>query len=180
MNFTLVALGLVKVAFGGGVAAIGILLAFRGLNRILGIEPVGELRSGNAAAGLVHAASLLALGLLVQSAVRATFDAVDLTFQAPALPWTAVLKLALIALLHVGFSLAVGTGVLGLGVLLFDRMTPGLDEFAEVRRGNLACALLLSAILIVLALLTGPGLQAALDGLIPFPRLPADTYVAPN
>ena len=89
-------------------------------------------------------------------------------------------KLALFALLHVAVSLGVGTGVLGLGVLLFDRMTPGLDELAEVRRGNLACALLLSAILVVLALLTGPGLQAALDGLIPFPRLPADTFVAPH
>lgn len=180
MNFTLVALGLVKVAFGGGVAAIGILLAFRGLNRILGTDAVGDLRAGNTAAGVVHAASLLALGLLVHSAVRATFDAVDLTFRAASLPWTALPKLALFALLHVGFSLAVGTGVLALGVLLFDRMTPGLDELAEVRRGNVACALLLSAILVVLALLTAPGLQAALDGLIPFPKLPDDTYVAPR
>ena len=137
MNFTLVALGLVKVAFGGGVAAVGILLAFRGLNRILGTDPVEDLRAGNRAAGLVHAASLLALGLLVHSAVRATFDAVDLTFRAPTLPWTAVPKLALFALL-------------------------------------------LSAILVVLALLTGPGLQAMLDGLIPFPKLPADTYVSPR
>jgi uncharacterized membrane protein YjfL (UPF0719 family) len=179
MNFTLVALGLVKVAFGGGVAAIGILLAFRGLNRILG-TPVGDLRAGNVAAGLVHASSLLALGLLVHSAVRATFDAVDLTFQAAELPWTAVPMLALFALLHVGFSLAVGTGVLGLGVLIFDRMTPGLDELAEVRRGNVACALLLSAILLVVAVLTAPGLQVALDGLIPFPRLPEGTHVAPQ
>jgi uncharacterized membrane protein YjfL (UPF0719 family) len=180
MNLTLVALGLVKVLFGGGVAAVGILLAFRGLNRILGTDPVGDLRAGNVAAGMVHAASLLALGMLVHSAVSATFDAVDLTFRAPPLPWAAAPKLALLGLLHVGVSLAVGTGVLGLGVLLFDRMTPGLDELAEVRRGNLATALLLSAILVVLALLTGPGLQAMLDGLIPFPKLPADTYVAPR
>jgi uncharacterized membrane protein YjfL (UPF0719 family) len=181
MNLTLVALGLVKVAFGGAVAAFGILLAFRGLNRILGTDPVGDLRERNVAAGLVHAASLLSLGLLVHSAVLATFDAVDLTFRSPPpLPWASVPKLALFALLHVAFSLGVGTGVLGLGVLLFDRMTPGLDELAEVRRGNLACALLLSAILVVLALLTAPGLQAALDGLIPFPRLPANTYVAPR
>ncbi|MBF5042309.1 DUF350 domain-containing protein [Aggregicoccus sp. 17bor-14] len=180
MNFTLVALGLVKVAFGGAVAAVGILLAFRGLNRILGTDPVGDLRSGNTAAGLVHAASLLALGLLVHNAVQATFDAVDLTFRAPPLPWGQVPRLFLFALLHVTVSLGVGTGVLGAGVLLFDRMTPGLDELAEVRRGNVACALLLSAILVVLALLTGPGLQAALDGLIPFPHLPPNTYVSPR
>jgi uncharacterized membrane protein YjfL (UPF0719 family) len=180
MNLTLVALGLVKVAFGGGVAAFGILLAFRGLNRILGTDPVGDLRERNVAAGVVHAASLLSLALLVHSAVLATFDAVDLTFRAPPLPGASVARLALFALLHVAVSLGVGTGVLGLGVLLFDRMTPGLDELAEVRRGNLACALLLSAILVVLALLTAPGLQAALDGLIPFPRLPANTYVAPR
>jgi uncharacterized membrane protein YjfL (UPF0719 family) len=179
MNLVLVAVGLSKVLFGGLVAALGIWLAFRGLNRLLGIDPTVDLKQGNVAAGIVHAASLLALGLLVQRAVGATFDAVDLTFQTPHLRLAALARLTLFALLHVGLSLAVGSGVLALGMLLFDRMTPGVDELAEVRRGNVALALVLAAILIVLALLTAPGLQAALNGLIPFPELP-HTWRAPS
>jgi uncharacterized membrane protein YjfL (UPF0719 family) len=180
MNLVLVAVGLSKVLFGGLVAALGIWLAFRGLNRLLGIDPTVDLKQGNVAAGIVHAASLLALGLLVQRAVGATFDAVDLTFQTPPLRLGAAVRLTVFALLHVGLSLAVGSGVLALGMLLFDRMTPGVDELAEVRRGNVALALVLAAILIVLALLTAPGLQAALNGLIPFPELPHATWQAPS
>ena len=52
-----------------------------------------------------------------------------------------VARLALFAVLHVVLSLGVGTAVLALGVLLFDKMTPGLDELAEVRRGNVALAM---------------------------------------
>lgn len=178
MNLLLVAVGLSKVVFGGLVSALGIWLAFRGLHRLLGTDPTGDLRTGNVAAGVVHAASLLALGLLVQNAVTATFDAVDLTFRGPVAP-AALLRLTVFALLHVGVSLLVGTGVLALGVTLFDKITPGLDELAEVRRGNVAAALVLAAILVVIALLTAPGLQATLNGLIPFPELPASTFHSP-
>ncbi|PTL83850.1 DUF350 domain-containing protein [Vitiosangium sp. GDMCC 1.1324] len=181
MNLLLVAVGLSKVVFGGLVAALGIWLAFRGLNRLLGTaDPTGDLRNGNVAAGVVHAASLLALGLLVQNAVSATFDAVDLTFHGPSVALSALARLAFFALMHVGVSLLVGTGVLALGVILFDKMTPGLDELAEVRRGNVALALVLAAILVVIALLTAPGLQATLNGLIPFPTLPPSTLRAPS
>ena len=180
MNLLLVAVGLSKVVFGGLVAALGIWLAFRGLNRLLGTDPTVDLQQGNVAAGVVHAASLLALGLLVHNAVNATFDAVDLTFRGPSVEPSALVRLTFFALTHVGVALLVGTGVLALGVLLFDRITPGIDELAEVRRGNVALALVLAAILVVVALLTAPGLQAALNGLIPFPELPADTWRAPS
>lgn len=180
MNLLLVAVGLSKVLFGGLVAALGIWLAFRGLNRLLDTDPTRDLREGNVAAGVVHAASLLALGLLAQNAVNATFDAVDLTFRG-SLPRPGMLaQLAVFAFMHVGVSLLVGTGVLALGVLLFDKMTPGVDELAEVRRGNVALALVLAAILLVIALLTAPGLQATLNGLIPFPELPPSTFRAPT
>jgi uncharacterized membrane protein YjfL (UPF0719 family) len=180
MNLLLVAIGLSKVVFGGLVAALGIWLAFRGLNRLLGMDPTVDLQKGNTAAGVVHAASLLALGLLVHNAVNATFDAVDLTFRVPSPQPVMLVRLTFFALMHVGLSLLVGTGVLALGMLLFDRITPGVDELAEVRRGNVALALVLAAILVVLALLTAPGLQAALNGLIPFPELPPSTYRAPS
>ncbi len=179
MDLALLLVGLIKVVFGGLVAALGIWFALRGLGRLLGANPVEELRQGNVAACTVHAASLVALGLLVQHAVQATSDAVDLTVQNPPIHLATVGRLVGAAILHVGLSLGVGVTVLGTGVLLFDRMTPGIDELAEVRRGNVAAALILSAILLVLALLTAPGLQAALNGLIPFPQLPEGALRAP-
>jgi len=180
MDPVLFLVGLVKVVLGGLVAALGIWFALRGLSRILGSQPVEELRQGNVAAGIVHATSLVALGMLVQHAVLATSDAVDLAVRASPVQLLSVGRLLVVAALHVGLSLGVGVAVLGLGILLFDRMTPGIDELAEVRKGNVAAALILSAMLLVLALLTAPGLQSALDGLIPFPQLPEGTLRAPS
>ncbi|AGC47848.1 hypothetical protein MYSTI_06575 [Myxococcus stipitatus DSM 14675] len=180
MDLTLLFVGLVKVVLGGLVAALGIWMALRGLSRILGTQPVEELRQGNTAAGLVHASSLVSLGLLVQHAVLATSDAVDLTVRTSPFQPIMLGKLIAVAALHVGLSLGVGVAVLAMGILLFDRMTPGIDELEEVRKGNVAAALILAAILLVLALLTAPGLQAALNGLIPFPQLPEGTVVAPG
>lgn len=179
MNLTLVTVGLIKILFGGLVAALGIWLAFRGLNRLLRTNAVEDLRQRNTAAGIVHAASLLALGVLVQHAVQATSDAMDLTFRSPPFHPVMVGKLLLFAILHVVLSLGVGTAVLAGGVLLFDKMTPGIDELDEVRKGNVSLALVLAAILLVIALLTAPGLQAALNGLIPFPQLPDAVLRAP-
>lgn len=179
MDLVLFSVGLIKIVFGGLVAALGIWLGLRGLSRILGSHPVEELRQGNVAAGLVHATSLVSLGLLVQHAVRATSDAVDLAVRSPPFQPLEVAKLLGLALVHVGLSLGVGVAVLALGILMFDRMTPGIDELEEVRKGNLAAALILSAILLVLALLTAPGLQVALNGLIPFPQLPEGVLRAP-
>ncbi|QSQ13328.1 DUF350 domain-containing protein [Myxococcus landrumensis] len=180
MDLTLFLVGLVKVVLGGLVAALGIWMALRGLSRILGTHPVEELRQGNTAAGLVHASSLVSLGLLVQHSVLATSDAVDLTVRTAPFQPLMLGKLIAVAALHLGLSLGVGVAVLALGILLFDRMTPGIDELEEVRKGNVAAALILAAILLVLALLTAPGLQAALNGLIPFPQLPEGTVVAPG
>ncbi|RKH49954.1 DUF350 domain-containing protein [Corallococcus llansteffanensis] len=179
MDLTLFFVGLVKVVFGGLVAALGIGLGMHGLGRLLDSHPVEELRQGNIAAGLVHATSLVSLGLLVQHALKATGDAVDIAVQNPPVSPVAVLQLMGLSLVHVALSLAVGVAVLALGVRLFDRMTPGIDELAEVRKGNIAAALILCAFLLVIALLTAPGLQAALNGLIPFPQLPTGMLRAP-
>lgn len=180
MNLTLLVSGLFKTLFGALVGALGVVLAWRAVHRMTGTDPVVDLRARNTAAGVVYAATLVALGLLVRSAVQATFDAVDLLVAAPPVHPATLGRIGLYALLHVALSLAVGALVLLVGARLFDRMTPGLDEHAEVRAGNVSAALVLAAVLLVLALLTAPGLQAALDGLLPFPRLPPDTYRAPH
>ena len=74
--------------------------------------------------------------------------------------------------LHIGLALALGSALLAIGVWIFNFLTPGIDEVAAVRAGKIAPALVLGAILITLALLAAPGLEAILSGLVPYPQLP--------
>lgn len=184
MNLLFFSVGLAKVLFGFLVAALGIFVAFKLLDRLLASHADAghekNLLRKNTAAGTLHAASLLALGLLAQNALRATFDAIDLTIRSVPIPLSSLVKVFLFATGHVALTLLVGVGVLASGVWLFGRMTPDIDELKEVDRGNVAAALVLGAILIVLALLTGPGLQATLEQLIPFPSLPPRGVIAPS
>lgn len=184
MNALFFVVGLAKVLFGFVVAALGIVVAFKLLDRLLAAHAdAGHEKSllrKNAAAGILHASSLLALGLLAQNALRATFDAIDLTIRAVPIPISSLLELFGFATGHVALTLLVGVAVLASGVWLFGRMTPGIDELNEVDRGNVAAALVLGAILIVLAMLTAPGLQATLEQLIPFPDLPPRGVIAPS
>lgn len=46
-------------------------------------------------------------------------------------------------------ALLMGIGT-GLGVKFFDMMTPGLDEMEELRKGNVAVAIVIAAVIIAI------------------------------
>ncbi len=43
----------------------------------------------------------------------------------------------------------------GLGVKLFDLVTPGLDEMEELRKGNMAVAIVVAAVIIAIGYVMG-------------------------
>lgn len=181
MSIPLFLTGLAKVAFGIVIGALGIFLSSRILHRLLRSGPADdEQKKGNIAHGILYASSLLALGLLVQHAVEATFSAMDLMYRGRALTAPMLTRFGMYAVLHVTFSLAVGAGVVALGALIFTYLTRGVDELAEIKRGNISPALVLGAVMIVMAMMTAPGLQTALDGLLPLPTLGRDQMFAPS
>ncbi len=179
MDSSLFLIGLAKLVFGLLAAALGIYVAFRALIRVLGTNGAGS-QPGATAAGVLEAASVIAVGILGRNTLNATYEAIDLLLARHAFSGPVIAKVALYAVIHLAFTLLVGAAILGLGLWLFNKVTPDIDEMVEVRRGNLGAALMLSAILVVLALLTAPGLQAALNGLVPFPDLPDQVAIPPS
>jgi uncharacterized membrane protein YjfL (UPF0719 family) len=181
MNSSLFLVGVGKVLFGIIVGALGVFFASRALGKLMRWGNVdAEIMGGNMAAGVLKGSSLIALGILVQHAVTATFSAMDLLYRGQALETPMLIQFAAYGIAHVCFSLAVGAGVLALGAWIFNHMTRGVDEMVEVRKGNVAPAFVLGAVMIVMALMTAPGLQMALDGLLPLPVLGRDEMVAPS
>jgi uncharacterized membrane protein YjfL (UPF0719 family) len=181
MHLSLFLLGLGKVVFGIVVGAAGIFSASRLLGRLVRWgDTEAEIQRGNMAAAVLEASALVAFGILVQHAVSATFSAMDLTYRGHDLAAGMLGRFAVYGLLHVGVSLAVGACALAVGAWIFGRLTRGIDELAEVRKGNIGPAMVLGAVLVVMALVTAPGLQTALDGLLPLPTLARDELVAPS
>lgn len=181
MNAALFLLGVGKILFGIVVGAAGIFSASRLLGRMIGWgDTEADLKRGNTAAAILQAAALVAFGILVQHAVTATFSAMDLMYRGRAPEARMIARFALYGLLHAGLSLAVGACALMIGAWIYGKLTRGVDEMAEVRKGNVGPALVLGAVLVVMALVTAPGLQMALEGLLPLPTLDRDELPEPR
>lgn len=180
MNLNLFLMGLAQVGFGVLVGAVGIFVATRLLGWLLGWGRADEeLKKGNVAEGILQGSAILSLGILAQHAVTATFAAIDLAFRGEQVSTEMVLTFLLYGSIHVTVAFAIGALVLWFGAWLFSKLTRGVDEIAEVKKGNVAPAVVLGAVLVILALATAPGLEVALQGLIPLPQLGRDEMVAP-
>ncbi len=111
-----------------------------------------ELRQGNAAVGIVLGAILIAVAIVLRPALMVNHSAWDAgrtfffrTMLAEALQLT------------VGLVLTVVTLVLALG--FFAALTRGIDEVAEIKKGNLAIAGLLSGVVIAVGVMVGQAVE---------------------
>lgn len=170
MNAAVMAAGLVKLFIGIGLGGLGVALAWKLLTRVLW-SGQGGVHEENTATGVLHASALLSLAMLVRQTLAALYDTIDLFIARGDIVRT-IPRVLLLGGLHIGLALIVGGSILAMGVWLFNRLTPGVDEIAEVRAGKVGPAIVLGAILVTLALLAAPGLEALLSGLIPYPQLP--------
>jgi uncharacterized membrane protein YjfL (UPF0719 family) len=183
VSWSLLLLGLAKGVFGIIVGTVGIFFASRLLARLrrrAGPDTDEALKRGNVAEAVLEAAALLSFGIVGQHAVTSTFSAMDLLYRGQDLELHMLGRFALYGLVHVGVSLIAAVGALTIGTWVFGRLTRGVDELAEVAKGNIAPALVLGAVMIVMAWMIAPGLQSVLDGLLPLPVLGRDEVMAPS
>ena len=128
----------------GAIAVYLALFLFQWFTR--GIDEWQLLRDGNAAVGIVLGAMLVAVAMMLRPALvvdTSTWDVGGSAFGQVLL--TEALQLV------VGLVLAVVT--LEVALFLFTVLTRGIDEVAELKKGNLAIAALLAGLLIGMGLM---------------------------
>jgi uncharacterized membrane protein YjfL (UPF0719 family) len=121
-----------------------------------GIEEWKELKKGNLAIGLLLSAVMVSLVLLMESRISEFIYAIRADLD----PLTLV-ALLLFTLLNYVLGIIAGIVLIFLTIHTIDRITPDVDETQELRKGNLAVALLLSAALILVVLAARPPLESA-------------------
>jgi uncharacterized membrane protein YjfL (UPF0719 family) len=110
-----------------------------------GIDEWKEIKKGNAALGILFAAVMISTFLIVEPRIS------DLLLYIQGdLP--VLLTIKLITLMTLNYLAALFSGILMiyLTIGLIDRITPDLDELAELKKGNLAVAIILSVALILI------------------------------
>ena len=158
MDFLLNAVvGIIQLVLAIVFAVVALYIGFWVLGKITkGIDEEKELAKGNAAVGILVASVFIAIALVVQSGVSGLSVGINKAISIGILTRDGILTVvAAIIQLLLGIVLAVGAIYLALNIL--DRLTTGVDEFEELRKGNVAVALEMAGVIIAVAVIIQSG-----------------------
>jgi len=147
-------------------AVVALYLGFAVLSKITkGIDEEKELAKGNAAVGIIVAAVFVAIALVVESGVSGLSAGISKAlalglFSADGLITIGLSFFQLIA----GIVLAVVAIYLALNIL--DKLTKGVEEFEELKKGNVAVALEMGGVIIAVAWIIQSGVIGITAALI--------------
>ena len=159
-------IGLLQLIIAIVFAVIALYIGISVFGKVTGdIDGQKELAKGNVAFGIVVAAIFVAIAVVVQSGVSGISIGIG---KATALGLTSVDGLVAIGVacvqLILGILLAIGAIYLALNVL--DKLTKGVEEFAELKKGNIAVALEMAGVIIAVALIIQSGIGGITTALI--------------
>jgi uncharacterized membrane protein YjfL (UPF0719 family) len=142
------------------LAVVALYIGYSTFSRITkGMDEQQELMKGNAAVGIIIAAVFFAIALVVQSGVAGISVGIMNALEGD---WLA-LAAAFIQLI-LGIILAIAAIYLALNIL--DRLTKGVDEFAELKKGNVAVALMMAGVIVATAIIIQSGVMGITSALI--------------
>jgi uncharacterized membrane protein YjfL (UPF0719 family) len=148
-------LGIAQVVIAALLAALAAYIGLYVVNRATrDVDEWAELRRGNPAIGIVVGAAIAGLAIILRPTLVLVEVRPDV---APVL--RPLVSLGALALQFV-LALLIGLLAMAFTLWLFNRLTRELDEVAELAKGNVAVAALLAGVLLAVALLVAPAVEA--------------------
>ncbi len=139
---------LLQIFIGILFAILSVYLGLRFYDKMTkGIDEIKELKKGNVAVAIILAALILSIGNIVQQGV-AQFD--NVLLRGVSIP------LFIISFIMAMFQLAVVVLIAILSIYVairvLDSMTVGIDELAEIKKGNVAVAIIVAAVIYLVSI----------------------------
>jgi len=169
MDWNAILVGVLELLLAFGLGFLTVWLAFRSFARFTRhLDEMEELRRNNASMGILLASIVLSTAFVVRAAlypsvstwqtlVHRGFSGGDLLFCLGITLFSFVFS-AVIALVGIWSALRI-----------FLRLTREVDELYEIGRNNLAVALVLGVLIVVMGLFLSHGVQSLLSAMIPMP-----------
>jgi uncharacterized membrane protein YjfL (UPF0719 family) len=147
-------------------AVVALYLGFAVLSKITkGIDEEKELAKGNAAVGIIVAAVFVAIALVVESGVSGLSAGISKALAVGLFSAEGLITIGLSFFqLLAGIVLAVVAIYLALNIL--DKLTKGVEEFEELKKGNVAVALEMGGVIIAVAWIIQSGVIGITAALI--------------
>jgi len=158
--------GIIQLIIAIIFAVIALYISFWTLGKISkGLNEEEELAKGNTAVGIIVAAVFVAVAIVVESGVKGLSAGIAKAFRAGLFSADGMLAIGLsVFQLVIGIVLAVGAIYLALYIL--DKLTKGVEEFEELKKGNIAVALEMAGVIIAVAVIIQSGVLGITAALI--------------
>lgn len=147
-------------------ASYRLLLTF---TRVLDEE--SQLKKKNAAIGVVLGSILVGEAIIVRQAIYPVMAIIQIYILGEEKSPAGFLKM-------LGYSIGyvVLAGILAIACILFsfwlfDKLTPRIDQYEEIKSGNMAVAIFMALLIIAICLLISSGVSGLARALIPFPQV---------
>lgn len=158
--------GIIQLIIAIILAVVALYIGFSVLNRITkGMDEAKELAKGNVAVGILIAAVFIGIAVVVQSGVSGVSLGIAKAMSVGIFSVDGLVAIAVAILqLILGIVLAIVSIYLALKVL--DRLTKGVEEFEELKKGNVAVALEMAGVIIAVAVIIQSGVIGITSALL--------------
>jgi uncharacterized membrane protein YjfL (UPF0719 family) len=158
--------GIIQLIIAIILAVVALYIGFSVLNRITkGMDEAKELAKGNVAVGILIAAVFIGIAVVVQSGVSGVSLGIAKAMSVGIFSVDGLVAIAVAILqLILGIVLAIVSIYLALKVL--DHLTKGVEEFEELKKGNVAVALEMAGVIIAVAVIIQSGVIGITSALL--------------
>jgi len=159
-------IGLVQLIIAIIFSVIALYIGFSMMGKITkNIDEEKELAKGNVAVGIIVASVFVAIALVVQSGVSGLSVGIGKAASVGFFSVDGILAIgAAFIQLILGIVLAIAAIYLALNIL--DKLTKGVDEFEEIKKGNVAVALMMGGVIIAVAVIIQSGVLGITAALV--------------
>ena len=149
--------GLVQLIIAVIFSVIALYIGFKTLARITkNIDQEKELAKGNPAVGIIVAAVFVAIGLVVQSGVSGLAVGINTAASVGLLSFEGLFSIAA-AFIQLILGIVLAIAAIYLAIYILDRLTHKVDQFDEIKKGNVAVALEMAGVIIAVAVVIQSG-----------------------
>ena len=149
--------GLVQLVIAIIFAVVALYIGFSVMGKITkDIDEEKELAKGNVAVGIIVAAVFVAIALVVQSGVSGLSVGINKALSVGIFSLDGLTAIG-VSLIQLVLGIALAVGAIYLALYFLDKLTKGIDEFAEIKKGNVAVALEMAGVIIAVAVIIQSG-----------------------
>ncbi len=160
-------IGIIQLVIAIILAVVALYIGFSVLDKITkDIDEQKELAKGNVAIGIIVASVFVAIGIVVQSGVVGISKGISAALSVLSTDATLAIAILIASVLQLVLGIILAIIAIYLALNILDKLTKGIEEFEELKKGNVAVALEMAGVIITTAVIIQSGVQGITAALI--------------